>query len=107
MAVMKKRDHGDRNRKEQGKKETGRKESGKKDVLPKEPVKTVKKEKVNRFEQVKKFFKGVFSELKKVHWPNRREVIIYTIVVLVAVVFVGVLIWLFDLIFSQAVLLIR
>jgi len=103
VAVIKKRDQGDHNnRKEQEKKETG-----KKDVLRKEPVKTVKKEKVNRFEQVKKFFKGVISELKKVHWPGRREVVIYTIVVLVAVIFVGVLIWLFDLIFSQVLLLVR
>lgn len=56
----------------------------------------VKKEKVNYIEQARKFIRGALNELKKVHWPTRREIIIYTAVVLVAVVAVGVMIWLFD-----------
>lgn len=109
VAVMKKRDHDskEQGRKETGKKEVARKEAGKKEVSRKETFKVVKKEKVNRLEQVKKFFKGVISELKKVHWPGRREVIIYTLVVLAAVVFVGILIWLFDFIFSQVFVFIK
>lgn len=66
----------------------------KKDTAKKEPP--AKKEKVNYVELVQKFVKGTLNELKKVHWPGRREIIIYTAVVLVAVVFVGALIWLFD-----------
>ncbi len=65
----------------------------------KRPV--VKKEKVNRLEQVSKYFRGVYSELKKVHWPNRREVVTYTAVVLVAVTIVGILIWIFDSLLSR------
>ncbi|MDK2888802.1 MAG: preprotein translocase subunit SecE [Thermoanaerobacter sp.] len=61
----------------------------------------VKKEKVNRVEQVRNYFRGVYSELKKVHWPNRREVVIYTSVVLVAVTIVGILIWIFDSLLSR------
>lgn len=57
---------------------------------------TPKKDKVNYIEQLKTYFKGVYSELKKVHWSTRREVSIYTGVVLVAVTIVGVLIWAFD-----------
>jgi preprotein translocase subunit SecE len=76
----------------------------KKEIVKKEPPAKkdlpVKKEQVNRVEQVQKFLKGTLNELKKVHWPNRREIIIYTSVVLVAVVAVGVLIWLFDSLLS-------
>ncbi|HWP98247.1 MAG TPA: preprotein translocase subunit SecE [Syntrophomonadaceae bacterium] len=39
---------------------------------------------------------GVYSELKKVHWPDRRQLTTYTGVVLVAVVLMGGIIWLFD-----------
>ncbi|TEB08903.1 preprotein translocase subunit SecE [Pelotomaculum propionicicum] len=75
----------------------------KKDIIKKEPTKKeppVKKEKVNYIELVQKFVKGTLNELKKVHWPTRREIIIYTAVVLVAVAFVGALIWLFDSVLS-------
>lgn len=70
----------------------------KKEVARKDPKKDqpVKKEKVNYIEVVKKFFKGAYSELKKVNWPSRRELVIYTAVVVVAVLFVGALIWIFD-----------
>jgi len=66
----------------------------------------VKKEKTNRLEQVRKYFRGVYNELKKVHWPNRREITIYTAVVLVAVLIVGALIWIFDSILSRILQLI-
>lgn len=111
MAVTKKQDNKGA-KKEQGKKGTGRKESAKKDLVlskdkrdiaKKEAAKkeiTVKKEKVNRVEQLRKFLRGTLNELKKVHWPNRREVIVYTLVVLVAVAAVGILIWLFDSVLS-------
>ncbi len=49
----------------------------------------------------KDFLEGVVRELKKVHWPGRREVVIYTAVVFVAVVLVGAILWIFDLILSQ------
>ncbi len=66
----------------------------KKDTAKKEPP--AKKEKVNYVELVQKFVKGTLNELKKVHWPSRKEITIYTAVVLVAVAFVGALIWIFD-----------
>lgn len=43
-----------------------------------------------------KFFRGVWAELKKVHWPNRSELITYTTVVLVSVAIVALLIWIVD-----------
>jgi len=65
-----------------------------------------KKDKVNYTEQLKTYFKGVLSELKKVHWSTRREVSIYTGVVLLAVTIVGVLIWAFDSFLSRLLQLI-
>lgn len=52
--------------------------------------------KTGRMQEMQKFFRGVLAELKKVHWPNRRETAVYTSVVLVSVIFVAVLIWIFD-----------
>ncbi|ABI69639.1 preprotein translocase subunit SecE [Syntrophomonas wolfei] len=49
-----------------------------------------------RWENGKQFFLNVYSELKKVHWPNRQQMIAYTGVVLIAVTLVAVIIWLFD-----------
>jgi len=97
MALIKKQDKDQNGKKPATKGETG-KESSKK-IVPKKQV-VVKKEAVNRVEQVKKYFRGVYNELKKVHWPTRREVLTYTGVVVVAVIFVAALIWIFDLIMS-------
>ena len=57
-------------------------------------------QKVKFTQKVTKFFKGVWSELKKVHWPTRKEVVTYTSVVLSAVAIVAVMIWIVDSIFS-------
>lgn len=46
---------------------------------------------------IKKLYRGVTSELKKVHWPTKKEITAYTAVVLVAVLLVGTGIWLADL----------
>ncbi|QGG49201.1 preprotein translocase subunit SecE [Heliorestis convoluta] len=42
------------------------------------------------------FARGVASELKKVHWPTRQEVITYSGVVVAAVAIVGFMIFLVD-----------
>ncbi len=49
-----------------------------------------------RWESLKSYITGVYNELKKVHWPNRRQLIAYTGVVLAAVALVAAIIWLFD-----------
>lgn len=51
--------------------------------------------------KLKRFLKGAWSELKKVHWPNRREIITFTIVVLSAVLIVAVMIFVVDSILSK------
>lgn len=50
----------------------------------------------DRWNNIKSYMSGVYSELKKVHWPDRRQLTTYTAVVLIAVALVGFIIWLFD-----------
>ena len=51
----------------------------------------------NRVYDIKEFFISVYMELKKVHWPNRKQILAYTGVVLVMVTIVMFIIWLFDM----------
>ena len=50
------------------------------------------------------FYRQVVAELRKVIWPTRRELLTYTAVVLVFVVFMVAIVSAFDFVFSQAVL---
>lgn len=50
----------------------------------------------DRVNNLRDYILGVYSELKKVHWPNRRQLMAYTGVVLAAVAIVAAIIWLFD-----------
>jgi preprotein translocase subunit SecE len=43
-----------------------------------------------------KHIKDVRQELKKVHWPNRRELTVFTTMVLMAIFFIGVFFWILD-----------
>lgn len=42
------------------------------------------------------FFREVWNELKKVHWPTRNQLLTYTGVVFVSVSIVAFLIWIVD-----------
>ena len=48
------------------------------------------------------FFVEAFAELKKVKWPNRKELTSYTIVVLVVCIFVTIYFYVLDLGISNA-----
>jgi len=48
-----------------------------------------------------RFFKETRSELKKVIWPNRKELVSFTSVVLVSVLAAAFLIFVVDLAFGQ------
>lgn len=65
-----------------------------------------KGEKLGLFGRIGRWFRAVRGELKKVHWPSRKEIVTFTIVVLVAVVLVAALIWVIDLGLSSLVQLI-
>ncbi|MEA4901679.1 preprotein translocase subunit SecE [Desulfitobacterium sp.] len=47
-------------------------------------------------EKASEYFRGVISELKKVQWPDRQQLLTYTGVVLVVVAIVAVMLWVVD-----------
>jgi preprotein translocase subunit SecE len=51
--------------------------------------------------KAKQFYLDVRSEMKKVSWPGRQEVVGTTIVVVIAVFFFGVYLGLVDLLLQQ------
>ena len=73
-----------------------------KDKKAEKPAKTakVKDKKPNVFvrmgRSIKKFFKELRGESKKVVWPDRKTVLKSSLVVIVSVVIIGVVIWLID-----------
>ncbi|WP_139418128.1 preprotein translocase subunit SecE [Agromyces laixinhei] len=58
----------------------------------------------NPFSRVALFIRQVIAELKKVVTPTRKELISFTTVVLVFVIIMMAIVWVFDQVFSVAVL---
>ena len=56
--------------------------------------------KAKKKSRVVTFFKEVKSELKKVVWPSKKQLINNTLIVIAAVLIIGVVIWVFDAIFQ-------
>ena len=59
--------------------------------------------KAKKQNKIVKFFKEVKSEMKKVAWPDRKKVTNNTLIVIAAVVIIGVIIALFDMLFQWGV----
>ena len=55
-----------------------------------------KKEKKKRKHSIAKWFREMKSELKKVVWPTRKQVVNNTIIVLVIVVISSAVVWVVD-----------
>jgi len=80
----------------------GQAASGKgKELVPRLARKEPVKPKPPFYQEAVKFCQSTWSELKKVHWPSRAELVAYTTVVLVSVAVVALLIWIVDSIISQ------
>lgn len=62
---------------------------------------TTQPEKLGFFERVKNYLRGVRSELRKVTWPTRKELINYTIIVIVVTIILAMIIGLFDLFWNR------
>ncbi|WP_072804528.1 preprotein translocase subunit SecE [Rhodococcoides yunnanense] len=58
---------------------------------------------MNIFKRLRKFFREVIAELRKVIWPNRKQMVTYTSVVLVFVAFMVAFISGLDLGFTQGI----
>lgn len=52
---------------------------------------------------IAQFFRQVMAEMHKVLWPPRSEIINYTVVTIVSLALIGVLIYLFDVVFLRGV----
>lgn len=50
---------------------------------------------------LKDYFRGAYSEMKKVVWPNKKQTTNYTIIVIVMSIFVALFFTLLDYIFSN------
>ncbi len=61
---------------------------------------------MNFLAKIGKFLREVRAELRKVIWPNRQETILYTLVVVIAVVIVAGLFSIIDAVFGELLALI-
>ena len=68
---------------------------------PSKNAKNAKPEKKSVIYKLKKYFKDLKSEFKKVVWPSKKQVRNNTGVVLVTMVIAGIFIWGIDTAFSQ------
>ncbi|MBQ7566859.1 MAG: preprotein translocase subunit SecE [Oscillospiraceae bacterium] len=55
------------------------------------------KKKENVFERIARWFREMRSELKKVSWPSKEQVVKNTLIVIACTIVVGIIIWLFDI----------
>lgn len=60
-----------------------------------------KKKKKGAWEGIKKYLREVKAELRKVNWPSVKDLLSYTTVVLVTVLFVSVFIGVVDLVVTK------
>jgi len=60
-------------------------------------------DKIRWYKRFGNFLKDVRSELKKVTWPSKNEVVNTTIVVIAATVFFGFYLFFMDIIFSWVI----
>jgi preprotein translocase subunit SecE len=58
------------------------------------------------FQKVINFIREARTELKKVTWPNRKQLISSTIVVMITVIIVAIFLGVVDLVFSRIVTII-
>ena len=52
---------------------------------------------------IRRYFRELRSELKKVSWPTPKQVLKNALIVVAAVVVVGAFIWVFDLVATTAI----
>jgi len=60
-----------------------------------------KSDKPGFFARISKFFKEVTSEVKKLSWPNRKELVSYTLTVLAFIAIFAIVIYACDLLFTE------
>ena len=78
----------------------------KKGAAPAKKAKAKKKnEKPGFFARIKNYFRSVKSEMKRVVWPSKKELINYSVAVCVSLLVVGVVIALLDMLIGEGLVL--
>jgi preprotein translocase subunit SecE len=90
----------DKARPAKGKASTEKAEDAKGKATPKRDRKD---KKASVFSRLVRFIREVWAELRKVVWPNQKQMVTYTSVVLVFVVFMVALVGVLDLLFAKGV----
>ena len=60
----------------------------------------------NQKKKKNNIFKGMFKELKKTTWPTKKELAVYSVVVIVAIIIFAVIVGIYDLGLSKLMKLI-
>ena len=56
-----------------------------------------KEKKAKKANPIAKFFRDLKGEFKKIVWPSKKQIINNTIIVIIAVILIGLVIWAIDL----------
>ena len=82
--------------------------ANKNDVKPTDAKKKGKKNIFARFgKAISTFFKNIVSELKKVTWPTKKQLLTSTVTVLAVCLVVGLVIFAMDFVLGQGINLLR
>ena len=60
----------------------------------------VVEEKKGFFTRIRIFFEGVKSEFKRIHWPEKKDMVKYSIATIVFIIFCSLFFYLIDIIFA-------
>ncbi len=71
---------------------------------PRQPKKSKKDQDLNLFQRLQKYIREVRQELKKVAWPDREELMTYTVVVFTMTTVLTILVFGMDWVFSKMVI---
>lgn len=77
----------------------------KKDAAPAKKAKAKKNEKPGFIARTKNYMRSVKSEMKRVVWPSKKELINYSVAVCVSLIVVGVAIALLDMLIGEGLVL--
>ena len=65
-------------------------------IAEKKVIKSKKEKKENIFEKVGKYFKGVFKEIKRIRWTDKKDLFKYSVCTVVFVLFFGIYFYAID-----------
>ena len=77
-----------------------KKEKNKSEDMKKVSKKVEKSKKKSIWERFMIFCHGVADEFKKVHWPNKKDMVKYSVATVVFVIFLSLFFYLVDIIFA-------